>query len=405
MFNKYFSMAFEALFLNKIRSFLTTLGIIIGVFSVIVMISIGQASQAYITDQVKGMGSGVLIITPGNPKNRSFGAPGTTSAKTLTIDDARALENISGAELVTPNSIQTNIIKFGRNDTGAIIVGTSETIQNAKGLKIAQGRFFTDQEYRTASRVIVLGAKLASDLFKNSVSDPIGSKIKVDKQQYRVIGVLREQGSSMLGSDDEQAYLPLTTFQHSLKSGKGVNSILFKVKSDLLLPISQERVKALLRYRHAIRENEDDDFKMQTQAELLTTISMITNVFTLLLAGIAGISLVVGGIGIMNIMLVSVTERTREIGVRKAVGAKRKDILIQFLIESGTISLIGGTFGILLGLVVTKVITKLGNLPFIVSPIAVIGAFTFSAAVGIFFGLYPANKASKLDPVDALRYE
>lgn len=405
MFGKYFSMAFEALFLNKVRSFLTTLGIIIGVFSVIVMISLGQASQSYITDQVKGLGAGVLIVTPGNPKTQSFRPPGLSTAKTLTTDDAKALENVPGTLYVSPNIFIQTIMSFDRNTVGAMIVGTSPNIQQARGLKVGKGRFYTDQEARTGAKVIVLGTKLANDLFKKTLSQPLGSKIKVDKQSYRIVGILEEQGSGMFGSVDDQAFMPTKTFQQTIKGGKGLNSIFIKITSEYLLPISQERIHTLLRYRHSIREDEEDDFKIQTQAELLQTVSMITNVFTLLLAGIAAISLIVGGIGIMNIMLVSVTERTREIGVRKAVGAQRKDILIQFLIESGTISLLGGTLGILLGLGVTKIITKFANLPFIISPTAVIGAFAFSAGVGIFFGLYPANKASKLDPVDALRYE
>jgi putative ABC transport system permease protein len=404
LFTKYFSMAFEALFLNKVRSFLTTLGIIIGVFSVIVMISLGQASQAYITDQVKGLGAGVLIITPGNPKNSAFGGPGT-SVKTLTIDDARVLENIPGTLFVSPNTFIMSLMTFGRNNAGATVIGTSPNYQQAGNLALAKGRFFTDQESRTGAKVIVLGSKLASDLFKNSIVEPLNAKVKVDKQRYRVIGILEEKGTSISGAVDDRAYMPTVTFQQTLKSGRDVVSILLKLKSDRMIPLAQEKVHNILRYRHGIRESEEDDFKIQTQAELLSTVNVITNVFTLLLAGIAAISLVVGGIGIMNIMLVSVTERTREIGVRKAVGAQRRDILIQFLIESATISLIGGILGMLLGLGVTKIVTQLANLPFIISPVAVIGAFAFSAGVGIFFGLYPANKASKLDPVDALRYE
>jgi putative ABC transport system permease protein len=405
MLNKYFSMAFEAIFLNKVRSFLTTLGIIIGVFSVIVMISLGQASQEYITEQVKGLGAGVLIITPGNPKTQSFGPPGLTTAKTLTLDDAKALENIPGTLFVSPNIFMMTVLGFDRNTTGGAVLGSSPNIQQARGFKVGKGRFFTDQEARTGTRVIVLGVKVANELFKKSLAEPLGSKIKIDKQRFRVIGVLEEQGSGLFGSVDDQAFMPTKTFQQTMKSGKGLNSIFLKVKAEELLPLTQKSVHTLLRYRHAIRENEEDDFKIQTQAEILKTVGVITQVFTFLLAGIAAISLIVGGIGIMNIMLVSVTERTREIGVRKAVGATRRDILFQFLIESGTISLAGGTVGIISGLLVTKVVTNLARLPFVVSPAAVIGAFLFSAGVGIFFGLYPANKASKLDPVDALRYE
>lgn len=398
-------MAFEAITLNKVRAFLTTLGIIIGVFSVIVMISLGQASQEYITDQVKGLGAGVLIITPGNPKTQSFGPPGINTTKTITIDDAKIIESINGVLYVSPNVFIQSIMSFNKNTTPATIIGTNPNVIQARGFSISKGRFYTDQETRSGAKVIVLGTKLSSELFKKSLSEPINSKVKINDQRYRVIGVLQEQGSGLFGSVDDQSFMPTTTFQQTVKSGDGLNSIFVKVQSEDLLPIVQQKIQTILRYRHAIRADEDDDFKIQTQAELLKTVGVVTQVFTFLLAGIAAISLVVGGIGIMNIMLVSVTERTREIGVRKAVGAKRKDILIQFLIESASISLVGGTIGIIFGLGLTKIITNFAKLPFVVSPTAVIGAFLFSAGVGIFFGLYPANKASKLDPVDALRYE
>lgn len=402
---KYFRIAFEAIFINKIRAFLTTLGIIIGVFSVIVMIGFGQASQAYITNQVKGLGAGVLIITPGNPKSQSFGAPGVNTAQSLDLDDATALENLPGIRYVSPNVFVQAVLKFQRNTIPAAVIGSNANIIEARGFKMGQGRFFTDQEARSAASVIVVGNKLAKDLFNETLEVPLGSKLKIDNRRYRIIGVLQEQGSGMFGSVDDQAFMPTKTFQSTLRDGKGLNSVFIKVQNEDLLPMVEERVSALLRYRHAIREDEDDDFKVQTQAELLETVQVITQVFTFLLAGIAAISLVVGGIGIMNIMLVSVTERTREIGVRKAVGANRQDILIQFLIEAATISLAGGTVGIILGLLVTKVVTQLANLPYVVSQWSVIGGFLFSAGVGIFFGIYPANKASRLDPVEALRYE
>ncbi|MBF2052797.1 MAG: ABC transporter permease [Candidatus Sericytochromatia bacterium] len=402
---KYFVMAFEALFINKLRAFLTTLGMIIGVFSVIVMIGLGQASQAYITDQVKGLGAGVLIITPGNPKSQTNGPPGVNTAKTLVLEDAEALERLPGIRYVSPNVFLQNMVSFERNALPAAVLGSTPNIVEARGFKVGQGRFFTDQEARTASQVIVLGHKLAQDLFADTLHRPLGSRVRIGSQRYRVIGILQEQGSGLFGSVDDQAFMPTKTFQNTLKAGKGLNSLFLKVTEEDLLPVVEARARTLLRYRHGLRESEEDDFKIQTQAELLETVSMITRVFTFLLAGIAAISLIVGGIGIMNIMLVSVTERTREIGVRKAVGANRQDILMQFLIESATISLTGGTLGIVLGLGITRIATQAINLPFVFSPLAVVGAFAFSAGVGIFFGLYPANKASRLDPVEALRYE
>jgi len=403
--SKYFSVAFEAIWLNKVRSILTMLGIIIGVFSVIVMIGIGQASQAYITNQVKGLGAGVLIITPGNPKTQSFGPPGLATAQTLTISDTKALENIPGIQFVSPNVFIQDVMKVGKNSVPSTILGSSPNIQGVRGIQVAQGRFYTEQEARVGAKVIVLGAKLKKDLFDKSLQQALGAKVKIGNQRYRVIGILKEQGAGLFGSVDDQSFMPTRTFQQTIRGGNRLNSVFLKVHHEDLLPTVQAQTMAILRQRHAIRPDEDDDFKIQTQADLLQTVTAITGAFTLLLAGIAAISLLVGGIGIMNIMLVSVTERTREIGVRKAVGAKRRDILVQFLIESASISLAGGTVGIILGIVVTKVVTQLGNLPFVFSPFSIIGAFLFSAGVGIFFGIYPANKASRLDPVDALRYE
>ena len=403
--SKYFNMAFEALLINKVRAFLTMLGIIIGVFSVIVMIGFGQASQAYITNQVKGLGAGVLLVTPGNPKAQRGGPPGVNTAKTLTLDDAEALEALTGVTYVSPNVFMQTVAKFQRNTLPVAVLGSNPNIIDSRGFKVAQGRFFTEQEARSATPVIVVGYKLAQDLFDDTLSEALGSKIRIENQRYRVIGTLEEQGSGLFGSVDDQAFMPTKTFQNTLKSGKGLNSIFIKVQDEKLLPILETQTRTILRYRHSIREDEDDDFTVQTQAELLKTVQTITQVFTFLLAGIAAISLIVGGIGIMNIMLVSVTERTREIGVRKAVGANRRDILVQFLIEAATISLVGGTIGIILGLLVTRVVTQAANLPFVVSQWSVIGGFIFSAGVGIFFGIYPANKASKLDPVEALRYE
>ena len=403
--DRYFRMAFEALALNKVRSFLTTLGIIIGVFAVIVMIGFGQASQAYITEQVKGLGAGVLIITPGAPRRGNIGPPGVNTTQTITLDDALALEHLPGVLYVSPNNFLTFALRFGRNSSATMVIGSNEHIRETRGFEMAGGRFFSRQEALGAAKVIVLGHQVAKELFDKTLSEPLDAKLAVGNQRYRVIGVLKEQGSGLFGSVDDQAFMPTKTFQQTLRAGKGLNSIFLKVSNEDLLPLVSDQARTLLRYRHGLREDEDDDFKTQTQAQLLSTVSTVTQAFTFLLAGIAAISLLVGGIGIMNIMLVSVTERTREIGVRKAIGATRRAILIQFLIESATLSLTGGAIGIVLGLLVTRLVTGLVHLPFVLSWPAVIGGFLFSAAVGIFFGIYPANKASRLDPVEALRYE
>lgn len=402
--DKLFHIAFEALRMNKVRAVLTMLGIVIGVFSVIVMIGLGQASQASITNQVKGLGANVLIVSPGNPKSQSFGPPGS-NGQSLELKDAKALELIPGVRYVSPNAFIPGIVKYQRNSLPATVLGSNITIKESQNLTVAQGRFYNDQEVRRGAKVIVIGADLGVDLFEDTLDIPLGNKIQINNQRYRIIGILKKQGSGLFGSTDTQAFMPISTFQQNVKAKSGLNSLLIQSQTEELLPIIEEQVRSRLRYRHSLRPEDDDDFKIQTQAEILETVGSITRVFTFLLAGIAAISLVVGGIGIMNIMLVSVTERTREIGIRKAMGATRKDILIQFLIESGTLSVAGGCVGIVLGIGVTKIATQLMGLPFVLSQGAIIGAFVFSAGVGIFFGLYPANKASKLDPVDALRHE
>ncbi len=402
--DKFFRMAFEALSMNKVRAFLTTLGIVIGVFSVIVMIGLGQASQASITDQVKGLGANVLVVTPGNPKSRNFGPPGG-SEQAIELEDAQALEVIPGVRYVSPNAFIQGTLKYQRNTLPATVLGSNVTIKDSQNLTVETGRFYTEQEVRTGAKVIVLGAELGADLYAETLVDPLETKVQISNQRYRVIGILKKQGSGLFGTTDTQAFMPVSTFQQTLKSSRGLNSVLIQSGSEDLLPIIEQQIRTRLRYRHALRPDDEDDFKIQTQAEILETVGSITQVFTFLLAGIAAISLVVGGIGIMNIMLVSVTERTREIGIRKALGATRRDILTQFLIESASLSLAGGAIGIILGVGVTRLATQLMGLPFVLSQGAIIGGFVFSAGVGIFFGLYPANKASKLDPVDALRYE
>jgi putative ABC transport system permease protein len=404
--DKYLGTAMQALAQNRMRSALTMLGIVIGVLSVIVMIGLGQASQAYITDAVKGLGAGVLIVMPGNPKTSSAFFGGFTAPQTLTIDDSKAIETLPGVAMVSPNDRVMSLLRVGRNTLGVTVGGVAPAMAPASGLVVGRGRFFGEQEARAGSKVIVLGSKIAHDLFAGTLQDPLGGRVRLGNQRFRVIGVLASQGAGALGAQQDQAaYMPTRTFQRFVKIGNHIQSIFLKATHEELLPTLQTQIQAVLRQRHGLRPDQDDDFLLQTQEQLLSTVSTITSVFTLLLAGIAAISLLVGGIGIMNIMLVSVTERTREIGVRMSIGAKRRDILSQFLIEAATISVAGGTLGILLGLLITFGITASFGLPFVVSPAAVMGAFAFSGAVGVFFGIFPANKAAHLDPVEALRYE
>jgi putative ABC transport system permease protein len=404
MIDKLLVVAWDALRANKVRSALTMLGIIIGVMSVVVLISLGQASQAYITQQVQGLGASVLILTPGNPKQGGFGG-GVGGAQTLTLDDVKVIEQVPGVTDVTPSASIGTTLKIGNQSTATTVIGSVPNILQVQSVKLGQGRFFTEQEARQGRRVAVIGHKIYQEQFLDQRLDPATDSMKIEGQRYRIVGILAEQGSSAFGSIDSQLIIPIATFQQNLKGGKRLNSVMVKAGSEKYLPMVQEQVRELLRSRHKLGRRDDDDFKIQTQAEVLATVGTITSVFTGLLAGIAAISLLVGGIGIMNIMLVSVRERTREIGLRKAVGAKHRDILTQFLIESASLSLAGGLIGIAVGVLLSWIATRAVNLPTILSPLAILGSFAFSAAVGIFFGLYPANKAAKLDPVDALRFE
>jgi putative ABC transport system permease protein len=402
--DKYFGLAFEALLLNKVRSTLTMVGIVIGVLSVIVLIGLGQAAQAYITQQVEGLGAGLLMIAPGNAKDQGgMGMGGALAAKTLTLSDVRALEDVPGVQSVAPMNVLMLVLKAGRTTVGGQVVGSTPWIGGMPGYEIARGRNFTEQESRTGARVIVLGHRLAEDLYRGGLTPALGQKVQVESLRLRVIGVLKPQGG--LSDTDVTALMPLRTFQVGLRDTDKVDMVYLRAASEEALPAVKAQAERVLRQRHALRADEEDDFTIQSMAELMATVNVVTQGFTVLLAGIAAISLLVGGIGIMNIMLVSATERTREIGVRKALGAKRRDILAQFLIEALTLSLAGGAAGIVLGVGATWAVTRAAQLPFVASPWAIVGGFLFSAAVGIFFGLYPASRASKLEPVEALRYE
>ncbi|MEB3223128.1 MAG: ABC transporter permease [Candidatus Sericytochromatia bacterium] len=402
----YAAIAFEALVLNKARSLLTMLGVIIGVFAVVVMIGLGQGSQAYVTNQVKGLGAGVLVVTPGNPRTqRGFGGGGLSGAQTLRLNDALAVQGLPGVRFASPQNFYQGLISIGRTSVGAQVIGTSPNAQGVRGLRLGDGRFFSDQEWRTGARVIVLGPSLARELFRETLTPPLDSRVRIGDQRFRVVGVLQGSTGAALGSTDDLGFIPTRAMQSLSDTGDRLLSILIKAESDEQLPGLLEQVRHVLRTRHGLRADDEDDFKIQSQADILATVTVVTGAFTVLLAGIAAISLLVGGIGIMNIMLVSVTERTREIGVRKAVGAKTGAILRQFLLEAGTVSLAGGTIGIVAGLLTIWAVTSYARLPFVFSPLALVGAFGFSAAVGVFFGAYPAAKAARLDPVEALRYE
>jgi len=398
-------VALRALSKNKMRSGLTALGIIIGVGAVIAMVGIGNGARAQVEAQVASLGQNVIQISPGS--TRSGGVrQGAESANTLTVEDAGAIaEEVADVVAVSPEVKTKSQIIAGNRNWSASIYGESPDYFAIRQWPVEAGATFTDQDLRAAAKVAVLGPRAAEELFGDQ--DPLGETIRIQNAPFTVIGVLKSKGTSISGSDnDDNVFVPYTIAMKRLV-GQQTNLRRVNVQAanaDALSDV-QSQIVELLRQRHRIGSGDEDDFKVQSQLEIGEVATQTTRTMTLLLAGIASVSLVVGGIGIMNIMLVSVSERTREIGVRMAVGARGRDILRQFLVEAIALSSLGGVIGIGVGAGTSKIISMAQDWPTLISPESVLVAFLFSAAVGIFFGFYPARKASLLDPIDALRYE
>ncbi len=397
--------AFRSLASNKLRSALTMLGIVIGVASVLAMISVGAGSTSSVTQRIKSLGSNLLMVMPGSASSSSGGpqqAAGT--AQTLTWEDAQAIEKeVPYVEAVSPEfSGQAQLVYQNRN-VSSRVTGVTPFYEEVHNFKVAYGAFISEEDERLSSRVVVLGQNVASELFDRE--DPIGKTIKVKDIPFIVIGVMEYKGVSGFQSLDDQVFVPLSTAQKRLFGSSTLQSISIKVKKEELMSLATDYIGSLLLARHGLKTPEEADFRIMSQADILTTMSQISSIFTILLGGIAAISLVVGGIGIMNIMLVSVTERTREIGLRKAVGARRSDLLLQFLIESVTLSLSGGLLGIVFGILVAYLLSILGGWTLMISSFSLVISFLFPILIGIFFGLYPAWKAAQLNPITALRYE
>ena len=399
-------VAMRALSRNKLRSALTMLGIIIGVGAVIAMVSIGQGAQQMVATQINSMGSNMLYVQPGNMM-QGGASMGMGAASTLTDEDVTAIQReIPTVAHVSPVVRSSGQLVFGNQNWFVQIQGTNEQFPEIRSWKVQEGEFFTEADVQSSARVIVLGRTVADKLFPGI--DPIGQTIRVRNLPFRVTGILEAKGQSMVGQDqDDTAVVPYTTVQRKL-AGRTIPAIgqaMVTGVSEAGSKLAEKQIAELLRQRHKIAEGEADDFMVRNMADVAATSAQLTTIMTLLLGSIAAISLIVGGIGIMNIMLVSVTERTREIGIRMAVGARPNYIRLQFLTESLMLSLLGGMIGIVIGGSISAGISGLLGWPTLVSGLSVFVSFAFATAIGIFFGYYPAHKAAALDPIDALRYE
>lgn len=398
-------IAFEGLKANKLRAILTMLGIIIGVGAVVAMVSLGLGVQQKIQNSIAGLGSNLLIVTPGANSPSGGVRLAAGSNITLTKQDAKAIgQQISGINSVAPAVSQQFQVIHGNQNWKTSVQGTTPEFLAIRSFEVASGRFLSTSDEDTRARVAVIGQTVANNLFGDG--SPVGQTMRIGQAPFRVIGVLGSKGQSSMGADqDDVVIVPLTTAQERLMGISYVHNISIQVDNDEIMDGVQENVATLLRSRHHLAQNATDDFTVRNLTALMTTMKETTGTLTLFLGSVAAISLVVGGIGIMNIMLVSVTERTREIGIRKALGATYNNILLQFMIEAIVISVTGGLIGILLGVAGARVVSLVAGWNTVISFAAIIGAFTVSVLIGLFFGIYPARKAALLDPIDALRYE
>ena len=404
LFSESFQMALTSLYANKMRSLLTMLGIIIGVGAVIALVSVGMGVRSNVTSSIASLGSNMLIVSPGS-SNRGGVRGAAGSMQTLKYDDAKAIkEKIKNVDYVSPSVSSSYQIVYGNNNWNTSVQGVTPEFMSIRSLTIGYGSFVSLDDMNKRNRVAVIGTTVASNLFAKD--NPVGKNIRINNQPYKVIGLLESKGQSSVGQDqDDVIYIPLTTAQERMLGITYVQSINVQVSSQEKMEQVQAEIENLLRSRHHILAGKDDDFHVRNLTSLMETVSQSTSMLTLLLGAIAGISLIVGGIGIMNIMMVSVTERTREIGIRKALGATFMNIMTQFLIESMVIGIIGGIIGIVFGCAASKVIAQVGNFTTVITVTPIVVSFMFSVGIGLFFGIYPARKAAKLDPIEALRYE
>ncbi|MCU0610513.1 MAG: ABC transporter permease [Candidatus Eisenbacteria bacterium] len=401
---RYPGVALRSLLKNKSRSLLTSLGIIIGVGSVIVMVSVGQGSQADIAETINSMGVNMLMVMP--PHSMRGGVNrGAGSLATFTMDDADYLrERSEYCSAISAMTMSPAQVIGGEGNWSTSVLGVDVDYPRIRDWGVDQGEFFTARDVRTRSKVALIGKTIADELFPGQ--NPVGVRVRVRNTPFTIIGVLSEKGEDARGRDQDDVILaPVTTVLARLKGGREIDMIQASARTIEELDEAEEEVADLLRTLHKIMPGEDDDFHVRTQTEIIERASETSRIMTSMLGAVAAVSLIVGGIGIMNIMLVSVTERTREIGIRMAVGARERDILLQFMLEAVSLSLAGGVIGVMVALLVAAALDAIWGVTTVVNPMVVLMAFGFAGIVGVFFGIYPARKAASLNPIDALRHE